>query len=217
MKPPALADWLFTKLAPPHIRRDVLGDLHEEFARFRNATDHPIRARLWYWRQVFGTLAEYRVVRGRRNAPRRKLMSLGRIVDAATLDLRLAIRSLIKTPGFTVVAVGTLALGIGANTTIFSVVQSVLLRPLPYDEPDRIVEIYETHAERGWNSMSFSHPNFWDLWEQNDTFEDIGALTGAAMNLTGFEYPERLSVRRISAFLCGRRYSPCACRTGHCG
>lgn len=199
MKPPALANWLLAKLAPSHIRRDVLGDLHEEYVRFRNATQHPIRARLWYWRQVIGTIAEYRFARGRRHSRRRHPMSVGRILEAASVDLRMAIRSLIKTPGFTAIAVATLALGIGANTTIFSVVQSVLLRPLPYDQPDRIVQIYETHAERGWNTMSFSHPNFWDLWERNDSFEALAALSGDAMNLTGFENPERLSAGRVSA------------------
>ncbi len=55
MKPPALADWLFTKLAPRHLRNDVLGDLHEEFRRFTLVESRWFRARLWYWRQVFGT------------------------------------------------------------------------------------------------------------------------------------------------------------------
>lgn len=206
MKPPALADWLFTQLAPRHIRTDVLGDLHEEFEVFRSAGTGRLRAQAWYWRQVLGTLIQYRFARREIRShhvgdpsvdgSRRHLFKTFAYVSQ---DLRLALRSLIRSPGFTGIAVLTLGLGIGANTTIFSVVQTVLLRPLPYHDPDRIVEIYETHPERGWTEMAFSHPNFWDLWERNETFESFAALTGGAMNLTGFEYPERLSVRWISA------------------
>ncbi len=58
MKPPALADWIFTRLAPRHLRSDVLGDLHEEFRRFTLVESNVLRARLWYWRQVLGTLAQ---------------------------------------------------------------------------------------------------------------------------------------------------------------
>ena len=68
MKPPTLAEWLFTKLAPRHLRDDVLGDLHEEFRRFTLVEANWLRARLWYWRQVLGTLAQYRVARGSRKA-----------------------------------------------------------------------------------------------------------------------------------------------------
>lgn len=115
-------------------------------------------------------------------------------------DIRLAARGLLRTPGFAFIAVATLALGIGANTTIFSVVQSILLRPLPYDQPDRIIEIHETHPDRGW-TISFSHPNFWDLWDQNKSFEALAASTGDAMNLTGFDTPERVQASVISADL----------------
>ena len=125
-------------------------------------------------------------------------MNLRSTFEVLIQDVRLAIRSLIKTPGFTAIAVLTLALGIGANTTIFSVVQSVLLRPLPYDDPDRIVEIMETHPDRDW-TISFSHPNFWDLWDQNDSFETMAARGGTSMNLTGFEAPERVFGSAVTA------------------
>ena len=65
MKPPAAADWLLTHLAPGHLGDDVLGDLHEEYARFAVEETSRFRARLWYWRQVLGTLIEYRMVRRR--------------------------------------------------------------------------------------------------------------------------------------------------------
>ncbi len=172
----------------------ILGDLAEEFQRHILPQRGAPRAHLWYWQQIFRSIPSSA---SRKNG--RRTRKKDPYIMTLIQDLRFAVRSLIKTPGFTAIAVLTLALGIGANTTIFSVVQSVLLRPLPYDEPDRIVEIWETHPDRGWNSMSFSHPNFWDLWDQNESFEEMAAMTGAAMNLTGFEYPERLAARRVSA------------------
>ena len=77
-------------------------------------------------------------------------------------DLRYAARALRKSPGFTVVAAMTLALGVGANTAIFSVVNAVMLRPLPFTEPDRLVRIWESNLERGWPTFAVSHPNFLD-------------------------------------------------------
>jgi putative ABC transport system permease protein len=87
-------------------------------------------------------------------------------------DLKFAFRQLLKNPGFTAVAVLTLALGIGANTAIFSVVNAVLLRPLPYPDSERLVWL----AERGpeWNGGSISWPNFADWREQQSVFDHIG-------------------------------------------
>ncbi len=189
-----LAATMLGAFLAPHQRDYILGDLAEEFQRHVLPQRGAVRAHLWYWQQVFRSIpSSASRKRGRRTRKRDPyIMTL-------IQDLRFAARSLIKTPGFTAIAVLTLALGIGANTTIFSVVQTVLLRPLPYDEPDRIVQIWETHPDRGWNSMSFSHPNFWDLWDQNESFEEMAAMAGAAVNLTGFQYPERLAARRVSA------------------
>jgi len=77
-------------------------------------------------------------------------------------DLRYGIRGLIKRPGFTAVVVITLALGIGANTTIFSVVNAVLLRPLPFKDSDRLVRIWESNPGRNWPEFSASAPNYRD-------------------------------------------------------
>jgi predicted permease len=101
--------------------------------------------------------------------------------------------------GFTAIAVVTLALGIGANTAIFSVIYSVLLRPLPFGEPDRIVQVWESRVEQGWTRASVAPANFWDFRDMQRTFEDLGTYQGRSVNLTGYEYPERLDGGYVSA------------------
>src|SRR5256884_577373 len=112
-------------------------------------------------------------------------------------DLKFAFRQLLKNPGFTAVAVLTLALGIGANTAIFSVVNAVLLRPLPYQESERLVWL----SERGPNfpTMSISYPNFSDWRAQQTVFEHIGVYNWGSYTLTGKGQPHRLTGVRISA------------------
>ena len=98
-------------------------------------------------------------------------------------DLRFAFRQLLKNPGFTAVALLTLALSIGANTAIFSVVNAVLLRPLPYAESDRLVWLSERSPN--FPTMSVSYPNFTDWREQQTVFEQIGVYNWGSYNLTG--------------------------------
>ncbi len=114
-------------------------------------------------------------------------------------DLRFALRTMRKRPDFTAVALITLALGIGANTAIFSVVQAVLLEPLPFGEPERMVQLWESRIDRGWTHASFAPANFWDFRDANRTFEDLGAFSFQSMNLTGDEFPQRISIGRVSA------------------
>src|SRR5713226_8260409 len=116
-------------------------------------------------------------------------------------DIRYGIRSLLKHPGFTAIAVITLAVGIGANTAIFSVINAVLLRPLPYREPDRLVTIWEESPERGMYQMPVSFANLRDWVDQNHTFEQISAYTFTNLNLSGTGEPARLGAVRSSANL----------------
>ena len=104
-------------------------------------------------------------------------------------DLRYGLRILLKQPTFTFVAVLTLALGIGANTAIFSVVNGVLLRPLPYGEPDRLMVIWGWEGDE--NSPS-SAADFLDWREQTRVFEGLTAFFPAALTLTGADEPELL-------------------------
>ncbi|HEX4440746.1 MAG TPA: ABC transporter permease [Thermoanaerobaculia bacterium] len=93
-----------------------------------------------------------------------------------TQDIRYAVRALRRTPGFTFVALATLAVGIGANTAIFSVVDAVLLRPLPYAQPDRLVRVFQTLPKQGIEQAGASFPNYADWAERTRSFEDIGAV-----------------------------------------
>src|SRR3954453_10286248 len=112
-------------------------------------------------------------------------------------DMRYGARMLIKNPGFTVVAVIALALGIGANTAIFSVVNGVLLRPLPYHEPDRLVRLFTAYRGSGVDRYSVSQPEFMDYKSLTQVFENAAAYAGAGLTLTGTGEPER--VRGIAA------------------
>src|SRR5438093_9158959 len=111
-------------------------------------------------------------------------------LDDLQRDVRLALRTLIRNTGFTVVVVLTLALGIGANTAIYSVVNAVLLRPLPYPDPDRLVRIWSTHSRTNRWGDWVSYPDCKDWREQNRTFEDMATYRFWLFNVTGGEYPE---------------------------
>jgi putative ABC transport system permease protein len=113
-------------------------------------------------------------------------------------DLRYGVRMLWKSPGFTIVAVLTLALGIGANTAIFSVVNGVLLRPLPFRDPSRLVLIAEKSS---FPIISTSYENYLDWRDQSHSFESMEATRGSSITLTGAGEPERLNVRMATAGL----------------
>ena len=107
-------------------------------------------------------------------------------------DARYAFRMLGKNPGFTAVAVLTLALGIGANTAIFSIVNAVLLRPLPYHDPDRLVRVYFNEPGVGLRDVPFSKPELDDLLTRAGVFENVSPIFEGSENLTGVEQPERV-------------------------
>ena len=125
--------------------------------------------------------------------------SSGHFLAGVGQDLRYAFRTLRKSPGFTVVAMLALALGIGANTAIFSVVNGVLLRPLAYPDAGRLMMIYETAAE--FTRFSVAYPNYQDWRGASRSFTDMGVSRGGDVNLTGAGEPEQLSAAYISASL----------------
>lgn len=112
-------------------------------------------------------------------------------------DLRYGVRTLAKSPGFTAVAILTLALALGANTAIFSFVDAVLLKPMPYAHPERIVRVLEAPPGGGRNGISTL--NFLDWQKQNGCFEFMAARTGGSVALTGIEEPVQIPGARVSA------------------
>jgi len=123
------------------------------------------------------------------------------IIADISQDLRYGLRTLLKNPGFTIIAVSALALGIGANSAIFSVVNAVLLRPLPFKNPEQLVMVWENATHVGFPKNTPSPPNFLDWQRQNTVFTGMAAMAERSFNLTGVGEPERLDGRRVSANL----------------
>jgi putative ABC transport system permease protein len=118
-------------------------------------------------------------------------------VETLLQDLRYGLRTMLRSPGFTVTAVLALALGIGANTAIFSVVNAVLLRPLPYDQPDRLMQVWHTPPQKSFPGMpifTVSPANFLDWRNQNHSFEGMAAYGFGRYTITGSGHPETLHV-----------------------
>jgi putative ABC transport system permease protein len=112
-------------------------------------------------------------------------------------DVIFGLRSLWKSPGFFSAALLTIAIGIGANAAIFSVIDSVILKPLPYPEPERMVWVYEKRPDGGWNGVSTL--NFLDWRKNGSCFEYLAAMTGSAPVLTGVAQPVQLNGSKVSA------------------
>jgi len=116
-------------------------------------------------------------------------------------DLKYGIRMLVKNPGFTAIAVIALAPGIGPTTAIFSVVNAVLLKPLPFVEPSQLLMVYETNLQRGFNRGTMSYPNFADVRDQNQVFEKMSSYHSGDFILTGRGEPLRLQGAVVNADL----------------
>ena len=113
-------------------------------------------------------------------------------LDITRQDVRYAIRSLSRTPGFTITAIVVAALGIGATTAAFSIADHVLLRPLSFPQGDRLVKLWENQSSRGYSRLELSPPNFLDWQRMSTSFDGMAAYTGLSANLIGVGDPERL-------------------------
>jgi hypothetical protein len=113
-------------------------------------------------------------------------------------DIRYAFRIMRKSPGFTLIIILTLALGIGANTSIFSIVNAVLLRSLPYYDPSRLVKITFNNPGIGLHDLRFSVPELEDLKSRADIFNEVSVVFAGSTNLTGGKRPERLELHEVS-------------------
>src|SRR5499427_2558481 len=114
-------------------------------------------------------------------------------------DLRFGFRQLLAKPGFTAIATLSLALGIGANTAIFSLVDAVLLRPLPFHDPDRLGMVWEDAARIGFPRNTPAPANYADWKAQNQVFEDMAALDWRSYNLTDEGEPEKVEAQAVTA------------------
>ena len=117
------------------------------------------------------------------------------------MDIRFALRSFAKNPWFTLIAVLSLAIGIGANTSIFSVANALLFRPLPYDSPDRLVILWNRSPGLGITQDWFSTAQYFDIKSGHNGFEQVAIAIGGTYNLTGWGNPERVGAIRVSANL----------------
>ena len=165
--PPRLAIWLLTRRLSAEWRDFVVGDLEEEFAT--RSGDSPVAAHAWFWWQTMRCLAAPPPVR-----PNPLLVGSSQgdsRMRTVFADLRYAFRVMSRTPSFAVAVVSVLALGIGANTTIFSIVNAVLLRPLPFEEPERLVRIFTRTP--GGRLFELSPGKFYDWQRDAQSFEGM--------------------------------------------
>ena len=204
--PPHIATLLLEIFSPREGRDEILGDLNE---RFLDVVQNQglSKAKRWYWGQAIRSSAGFTKQLLRITGPRRH-RSVGessemgqrqswKLIRTTVVDMRYAFRSFRKQPGAILVAFLSLGVGIGANVTIFSVVDVYMFRSLPYPDPDQLVHVYSTMPERGWNYNNLSIPEFVDFREQSRT-TDIAASYPGDVNLSGGDRPERIGSERVS-------------------
>ena len=114
-------------------------------------------------------------------------------------DLRYGARMLLKNPGFTLIAVSTLSLGIGANTAIFSVLYGVLLKPLPYPDPNPIVRVWQAAPASGWAQLGFSEGQLMRLRAGSQSFQELGGYAIRSANLTDQNETQRIAIAWMTA------------------
>ncbi len=185
----------------------LLGDLDEEYAQLQAAGDAPDHPGLWYWSAVLGLSSRFLLERTVGDRFRRH-ETMGRagqgrrtMIEALLRDLRSAYHVLRRSPGFTLLAVLTLAVGIGANVAMFSVMDAALLRPLPYPEPDRLVLALGTFP--GEPSRTVSAHDYYDYRDQSPAFQSLSAITAWpwVSSVTGGDEPVRVPVAWVSVDL----------------
>jgi putative ABC transport system permease protein len=192
VRPPRAAAWLLRAILPADGAEPILGDL-EELLLLRAPRVGVRRARLWYWQQAIGLLASRPAWQPmRRQMPVRRTTAMAALVQ----DVSYAFRALSKQIGFTATAVLTLALGIGANLAIFSLVYAVLIRPLPFRDPGELMLVQMLSPDPG--APGTLHPTFWSypkyvvLRDQQQVFSGTALFASRDWSLTNTTTPERV-------------------------
>jgi putative ABC transport system permease protein len=194
-RPPRLARALLRRCLPAGAREWVIGDLDEEYRRYRRPHGRWSSAR-WYWSQAVRSIANASDTRDIMTPSE----SAGSIVGVFAGDVRYAVRSLIGARGYTAATLLTLALGVGATVAIFSAVNEVLLRPLPYPDSGRLAMLFESNDERGWVQVHAAPANVDDWRERTSSFTDIGFVNDSTSQvpLGGGSRPAHVVVSQVS-------------------
>lgn len=186
--PPRLAVLLLTRRLPPDWHDYILGDLEEEFRARARAS--PPAARRWFWRQALRCAAAPPRPPFLDHAPGRDPL-----IRTLLSDAHHALRVFVRTPSYALAVTAVLALGIGANTAIFTIVNAVLLRPLPFEQPDRMVRLFHIPPQStfpGMATFSLSPANFLDWQRDSQSFEGMAAYNFRQLTLTGAGNAEAL-------------------------
>lgn len=195
--PPTAARWWLRFVLRKASHEVIAGDLEEEFATEIVPRLGTTKARRWFWRQAI--LSVLACLRPPSSPPQELLRRGDHPMDIFLQNLRFGLRMLRKSPTFTLAAVLTLSLGIGASIAIFSAVHSFLLKPLPYAEPEELVFALGWDEERGRMRFSLSFADFVDLRARTETFEDLAGYRYWSANLTGGEHPERVQAYQMTS------------------
>ena len=172
-RPPRVARWLLGRLLPRGAREYVIGDLDEEYAR-HVAPSGRVRARTWYWSHAMRSIVQTRDPESVMPQPDSFARpGFSTFFSSVPADFRHALRALRASPGYTVAAVLTLGLGIGATVAIFSAINDTVLRPYPFADPERIVALWESNKARGWNRVEAAPANIEDWRARATSFSDI--------------------------------------------
>ncbi|HUR19324.1 MAG TPA: ABC transporter permease, partial [Vicinamibacterales bacterium] len=183
--PPRIASWIIRRTAGREESRFVLDDLAEEYAQIVDREGRPAAQR-WYWRQALTSALP--------------LLTAGvpRLRATFRIHLRDAVRTIVRSPGLSGVIIVTLALGIGANAAVFSVVDALMLRPLPYAQPDRLIAVWERTPTRPRTSVAPG--NFVDYAGLDQTFAGLAAYERTTA-VVGLDTAEEVPAERVTTNL----------------
>ena len=194
---PRLYEWIVRRVAPPGVAREgILGDLHEEYKR-RAESDRAAATR-WYRKQALNVVRTYGPVRVTKSM-RAAAGSLSRFlrVEQLAQEISQSARRLRQSSGFAVLAVLTLALGVGANAAVFSVLNGVVIKPLPYDDSHNLISVKHTAPGLDMTDIDMSSGLF-DIYRQGGSlFAGFGMHSRSSANITGLETPVRALVSEV--------------------